>query len=81
MRSTLILFSLLLAACAPEIQYRVLPLDRPERPVLPKIKAEELMCIDQSIYQKLYDRQRLIKDYAIVLEAIIDSTQDEKSHK
>ena len=39
------------------------------------------MCIDQSTYQKLYDRQRLIKDYAIVLEAIIDSTQDEKSHK
>jgi hypothetical protein len=45
MRSTLILFSLLLAACAPEIQYRVLPLDRPERPVLPKIKAQELTCI------------------------------------
>ena len=74
MRSTLILFSLLLAACAPEIQYRVLPLARPERPVLPKIKAQELTCIDQSTYQKLYDRQRLIKDYAIVLEAIIDST-------
>jgi hypothetical protein len=76
MRSILILFSLLLAACAPEIQYRVLPLDRPERPVLPKIKAAELTCIDQSTYQKLYDRQRLIKDYAIVLEAIIDSTHN-----
>ena len=72
----IILMGVSVSGCAPEIQtvYITQPLHHPSRPVLPKIKAADLQCLNQNDYQKLYDRQRLITDYAIMLEAIIDST-------
>ena len=70
-----LIFVLLLSGCESRVEYLAYPLDRPERPLLPKIKADDLMCLKQETYQKLYDRQRLITDYAITLETIIDSTQ------
>lgn len=68
---------LLFAGCAPtiETQYVTRPLDRPVRPALPKVPAQELDCLTEPTYQKLYDRQRLITDYAVTLETIIDSTK------
>lgn len=64
-----------LLGCAPKIEYVTVPLDRPERPVLPRISDAELRCLDKETYQKLFDRYRLVKEYAITLEAIIDSTK------
>lgn len=83
MRSSLIVFSLVLASCAPVIQTKVIPceLSRPERPVLPKIKASQLQCLDLQTYQALYDRQRVTTDYAIELETIIDSTHRPATEK
>lgn len=62
--------------CTPVIQkeYITVQLKSEPRPVLPKIASEELMCLSQDTYQKLYDRQRLITGYAITLESIISST-------
>jgi hypothetical protein len=77
MRQIIALIALsLLTACEPRIQtvYLSQTLHRPPRPVLPRVKAQELECLAQPIYQRLYDRQRLIGDYAATLEAIIDST-------
>jgi hypothetical protein len=59
-----------------ETRYVTTQLSRPERPVLPKIKGSELQCVPQETYQKLYDRQRLITEYAIKLETIVDSTKE-----
>jgi hypothetical protein len=58
-----------------ETRYVTTELSRPERPVLPKIKGSELQCVPQETYQKLYDRQRIITEYAVKLETIIDSTK------
>lgn len=72
-----ILILALLVACTPTIQtqYVTRPIDRPVRPALPKILAQELDCLTEPTYQKLYDRQRLLTDYAVTLETIIDSTK------
>ena len=71
------LLALLAVGCTPEIKtvYVTATLNRPERPVLPKVKAEQLDCLTEPTYQALYDRQRLISDYAAILETIIDSTK------
>jgi len=71
------LLTLMLVSCTPEIiktEYVTTPLSHDARPILPKITAQELACLDKVTYQKLFDRQRLITTYAIDLEAIIDST-------
>ncbi len=72
----------ILTACEPTVQTRYITteLSRPQRPLLPKIKADELQCLKQDVYQRLYDRNRLVSDYAITLEAIIDSTK-QKQHQ
>jgi len=72
----LVLAMLILTACTPKVQMRYVtqPLSRPERPVLPHVKADELECLAKDSYQRLYDRQRLLREYALTLEAIIDTT-------
>ena len=73
-----LLLVLLLAGCT-EIQY--IPIDLStqlrEKPLLPKIKASELSCITQDTYQKLYDRERLIREDALTCRAIIETTKRE----
>lgn len=66
-----------LAACTPtvDVRYVTRELTRPPRPVLPKVAEADLSCVSQDTYQKLYDRQRLISEYAKTLEAIVDSTK------
>jgi hypothetical protein len=77
----MLLFSACFAALAgcvdPVIQkeFVTVELSRPERPVLPKVSGNELSCLSRDTYQRLYDRQRAITDYAVTLEAIIDSTK------
>lgn len=75
----LMLGVLLLTACAsePKVEFVYVqkPLTRPERPVLPHVKEAELQCLAKDAYQRLYDRQRLLREYAVTLESIIDSTK------
>ena len=71
MRILLILF---LTGCT-QIQYVPTELSRPPRPVLPKIGSEELQCLPYDVYKRLYERFRLIKEYALQLESRIDSTR------
>jgi hypothetical protein len=72
-----LLLLLALTACTPVIQteYVTQPLTHDPRPVLPKISAQELQCLSDETYQKLFDRQRLVVEYASSLEAILDSTK------
>jgi len=73
----LLLLAALLSGCTPVVQtvYLQTELTRPPRPVLAKVKAAELECLSDSVYQRLFDRQNAITEYAILLEAIIDSTK------
>jgi len=73
----------LLAGCAPTIQtvYLKTELTRPPRPVLAKVKSAELECVSQDVYERLYNRQRAITDYAVLLETIIDSTKQDLNKK
>lgn len=77
----LILILVALSGCTPEVRYVSVPIDRPERPVLPRISDEELKCLDKPTFQKLYDRYRLVKEYAIKLETIIDSTHSDSDNE
>ncbi|WP_051911546.1 hypothetical protein [Methylomicrobium agile] len=69
-------FAALTGCVDPVIQkeFVTVELSRPARPVLPRVSGKELACLTQDAYQRLYDRQRAITDYAATLEAIIDST-------
>jgi len=71
-----ILLVLLLTGCT-EIQYiqHDLTGELRENPVLPKIKSSELMCLTNDTYQKLYDRERLIREDALTCRAIVESTK------
>lgn len=60
------------------IKYVQAELTHDPRPVLPKITGKELECLSSSTYHRLYERQRLIVDYAETLETIIDSTGGNK---
>lgn len=75
---TIIPLLIFLIGCQPTIQTRYVTteLSRPVRPLLPRVSAAELECVSQDAYQRLYDRQRLVVDYAVELEAIIDSTRN-----
>lgn len=79
----LALVILLLTACAsePKVEFVYVqkPLIRPERPVLPHVKEAELQCLSKDAYQRLYDRQRLLREYAVALESIIDSTKQKET--
>lgn len=56
------------------VQYQILPLPLPERPLLPAISADELQCLSDETYSKLAERNRLRRQYAEQLETIITST-------
>lgn len=76
----LALLMLCLSACAPVIQkeYVNVELTHEPRPLLPKLTAQELACLDKVTYQKLFDRERLIVGYTKTLEALIESTVKHK---
>lgn len=68
---------LLLAGCAsapPQVRYLSTPLPLPPRPVLPALPGAELQCLSDATYRDLVRRDRLRRDYAEQLEAIIRST-------
>ena len=57
------------------ITYKTVPLERPERPVLPTWKGSDMSCLSDEMKQKIRDRDRIRRQYAEDLEAIIDSTK------
>lgn len=73
-----VLLAAVLSACAgtPETRYRTQPLPCPERPLLPRIEAAALACLDDDTYRRLVERQRLRREYAEELEALCRSTHD-----
>jgi len=64
------------AGCATEIRtvYVQEPLPLPERPEVPTIKGEELMCLSDEAYAKLVERDAEMFAHIIRLENIILST-------
>lgn len=75
----IILFTISSMYGCTEVQVQYVPMDLSnqisEKPLLPKIKATELQCLTNEVYQKLYDRERLIKEDALSCRAIIESTR------
>jgi len=70
-----LIIALLLAGCTTtETKYIKVRLTHDPRPTLPKISSDELKCLSQQTYQKLYDRERLIHGWAVGMETTIDST-------
>ena len=66
-----------LSACAtePKIIHVPAQLDRPARPVLPKITVKEANDIPYPVWTKIVYRNLLLRQYAEKLEVIIDSTK------
>lgn len=69
----LVIAIVLLPGCVERVKYVTMPLYHEPRPVLPRVSAKELECLSKETYQKLFDRQRLIMDYTVILETIIDN--------
>lgn len=63
----------LLTGCATHgYIYRPIPADMiPPAPEVPKIKAEELQCLSDDAYERLANRDRLRKQYAEELRALL----------
>lgn len=76
MRTILLLTLLVAAAGCTETIYITRPLPLPERPVLPRIYEVELICVSDDTYKAWVERERLRREYAERLEAIICSTHD-----
>ncbi|MEJ1496343.1 MAG: hypothetical protein RPU13_07615 [Candidatus Sedimenticola sp. (ex Thyasira tokunagai)] len=57
----------------PEVRYVAQPLPMPQRPLLPALSADDLACITNDAYYRLVQRNRLRREYAEELEAIIQA--------
>lgn len=52
----------------------------PMRPILPKIKADELRCVNDATYAKLEQRQRLLMQYVDRLRVMLGEDGAHESH-
>jgi uncharacterized lipoprotein YajG len=69
---------LLLAGCSTssEIRYRTVPASLiPDPPVLPTVRADELKCLSDETYAKLVVRDKLRKQHANELRALLETGQ------
>lgn len=76
MRTIGLLEFLLLAGCAsqPEIRYRAVPPELiPDPPVVPTIAAADMQCLSDEIYSKLALRDKLRRQYAKELRALLET--------
>jgi hypothetical protein len=55
-------------------QYVIEPLLLPQRPVLPSLSAADVSCLSGAVYRRLVERERLRREFAEKLEAVILST-------
>ncbi|TXH51231.1 MAG: hypothetical protein E6Q97_18890 [Desulfurellales bacterium] len=68
------LCGLLLGCAAPRIEYRPVPAALiPPKPVLPTITADELACLRDATYLKLAGRDRMLRQYADELRALVEA--------
>lgn len=66
---------MLMAGCTtPAIEYVTTPLPLPPRPELPSVSGEQLQCLSDEAYTALANRDRQRREYAELLESIIQST-------
>ena len=82
--SSILITSALLIGCttpAPQVISVPLQLERPARPVLPKISIDEANAIPWATWIRLSERDRLRRQYAEQLELIIDSTRSEDNEQ
>jgi hypothetical protein len=74
-----LLLALMLIGCQKHVEVQYVPVDLSmqlkHKPFLPKVFSGELQCLKQETYQKLYDRERLIKEDALSCRAIVESTK------
>ena len=65
--------ALLLTSCAhPRIEYRAAPAWLiPARPTLPTVAAHELQCLSDDVYRRLAERERVRKQEAAELRALL----------
>lgn len=76
MRAAGLIAFLLLAGCAspPEIRYRAVPPELiPDPPVVPTIPASDLQCLSEATYSKLATRDKLRRQYAKELRALLET--------
>lgn len=76
-RLALMLCVLIVAGCCAAPHYTSQPLTKPVRPVLPAVHEGELACLPDDTYRRIVERERLRREYAEKLEAIIQSTHAE----
>jgi hypothetical protein len=67
-----------LGGCGAQVRHVSQPLPLPERPLLPAISADELSCLAPGTYRRLSQRERLRREYAETLEAIVGATQEQR---
>ena len=64
------------ASCTTDrIVYKTIELERPARPVLPKLSEKQAQKIEQTTWNILVTRHRMLRQYAEELETIIDATK------
>lgn len=74
--SLIMIGSLNLLGCAQQpVTYVTQPLWKPARPVLPTLTRSDVQCLSKEAFFKLFNRDRLRREYAEELEVIIESTQ------
>lgn len=67
------LCGLLIGCAAPKIEYRPVPAALiPPKPVLPTITADELRPLSDETYLKLAGRDRMLRQYADELRALVE---------
>lgn len=62
---------------APDVHYVTEPLPLPERPVLPRLTEDDLMCLSDDAYARLMLRDLRRRQYAEELESIIRATHQD----
>lgn len=68
------LCGLMLGCASPRIEYRPVPAALiPPKPALPVIMADELSGLSDATYLKLVGRDRMLRQYADELRALVES--------
>jgi hypothetical protein len=69
----------MLIGCTREvIRYQMIPLPIPQDSPLPPVKAEELQCLSDSAYDRLFEREDLLIRDRSVCKAILGTTHDQE---
>ena len=80
LRKLILITFLMISGCAheqPKVQtvYVPIPLERPDRPIFPRVKGTDLSCLSNETTLLLLRRDDLMKTYINKLEATIDATK------